>query len=228
MLYSGEVYTHLRSCDIRPKNIITIMGPSKTESLSGFRLGVAFGSPKLIDRMESLQAIVSLRAAGYNQAVLDTWLQEPLGWMENRIQEHELTLLVLVKQLYIIIFYLLVMKNLIKINNINDIEFNFLCKLTKKNSIEIKKSKNININIDKKINKISIINSSNIIISIIKVINSIEVENSDDIVLNLKKNCIIPLLHLYKSTITINIYENDIDNINIINEESKILLNVIN
>ena len=90
MLYSGEVYTHLRSCNIRPENLITIMGPSKTESLSGFRLGVAFGSPKLIDRMESLQAIVSLRAAGYNQAVLDTWFQEPLGWMENRIREHEL------------------------------------------------------------------------------------------------------------------------------------------
>jgi aspartate/methionine/tyrosine aminotransferase len=90
MLYSGEVYTHLRSCDVQPKNLITIMGPSKTESLSGFRLGVAFGTPKLIERMESLQAIVSLRAAGYNQAVLDTWFQEPLGWMENRIREHEL------------------------------------------------------------------------------------------------------------------------------------------
>lgn len=120
------------------------------------------------------------------------------------------------------------MKNLIKINNINDIEFNFSNKLTKKNSIEIKKSKNININIDNKINKISIINSSNIIISIIKLINCIEIENSDDIVLNFKKNSIIPLLHLYKSTITINIYENDIDNISIINEKSKILLNVIN
>ncbi len=89
MLYSGEVYTHLRSCEVQPQNLITIMGPSKTESLSGFRLGVAFGTAKLIKRMESLQAIVSLRAAGYNQAVLDTWFQEPLGWMENRIREHE-------------------------------------------------------------------------------------------------------------------------------------------
>ena len=89
MLYSGEVYTHLRSCDVQPENLITIMGPSKTESLSGFRLGVAFGTPKLIKRMECLQAIVSLRAAGYNQAALDTWFQEPLGWMENRIQKHE-------------------------------------------------------------------------------------------------------------------------------------------
>ena len=89
MLYSGEIYTHLRSCDIQPKNLITIMGPSKTESLSGFRLGVAFGTSKLIERMECLQAIVSLRAAGYNQAALDTWFQEPLGWMESRIKEHE-------------------------------------------------------------------------------------------------------------------------------------------
>ncbi|WP_417857809.1 pyridoxal phosphate-dependent aminotransferase [Xanthomarina gelatinilytica] len=89
MLYSGENYTHLRSCSTQPKNIITIMGPSKTESLSGFRLGVGFGTSKLIERMERLQAIVSLRAPGYNQAALNTWFQEPLGWMENRIQKHE-------------------------------------------------------------------------------------------------------------------------------------------
>jgi len=89
MLYSGEVYTHLRVCDIQPENIITIMGPSKTESLSGFRLGTAFGTARLIERMERLQAIVTLRAAGYNQAVLDTWFQEPAGWMEKRIREHE-------------------------------------------------------------------------------------------------------------------------------------------
>jgi aspartate/methionine/tyrosine aminotransferase len=89
LLYSGEVYTHLRACDTQPENLITIIGPSKTESLSGFRLGTAFGTSRLIDRMERLQAIVSLRAAGYNQAVLDTWFLEPSGWMEKRIREHE-------------------------------------------------------------------------------------------------------------------------------------------
>jgi len=89
MLYSGERYIHLRSLDRLPENIITIMGPSKTESLSGFRLGVAFGTSKLIERMERLQAIVSLRAAGYSQAALVTWFQEPAGWLENRITEHE-------------------------------------------------------------------------------------------------------------------------------------------
>lgn len=89
MLYRGEVYTHLRACDRLPENLLTIMGPSKTESLSGFRLGVAFGTARLIDRMERLQAIVSLRAAGYNQAALHSWFQEPAGWMEKRIRAHE-------------------------------------------------------------------------------------------------------------------------------------------
>jgi len=89
MLYSGEEYTHLCSCNVVPEKLITIIGPSKTESLSGFRLGVAFGTPELIDRMERLQAIVSLRAAGYNQSVLKTWFHEPVGWLENRIREHE-------------------------------------------------------------------------------------------------------------------------------------------
>jgi len=89
LLYSGETYAHLRACKIVPENMITIMGPSKTESLSGFRLGVAFGTASIIERMEKLQAIVSLRAAGYNQAVLECWLQEPKGWMEERIKAHE-------------------------------------------------------------------------------------------------------------------------------------------
>ena len=89
LLYSGETYAHLRACASRPENLITIMGPSKMESLSGFRLGVAFGSASLIERMEKLQAIVSLRAGGYNQAALNTWFQEPDGWMADRIAKHQ-------------------------------------------------------------------------------------------------------------------------------------------
>ncbi|MFP7570099.1 pyridoxal phosphate-dependent aminotransferase [Marivita sp. S2033] len=89
LLYDGEPYTHLRACGTRPDNLITIMGPSKTESLSGFRLGVAFGAAHLIERMEKLQAIVSLRAAGYSQAALTTWFAEPDGWLADRIAQHQ-------------------------------------------------------------------------------------------------------------------------------------------
>lgn len=89
LLYGGKTYTHLCAMDIAADNVLTIMGPSKLESLSGFRLGVGFGSPQIIDRMEKLQAIVSLRAAGYSQAVLKTWFAEPQGWLDERIALHK-------------------------------------------------------------------------------------------------------------------------------------------
>lgn len=94
-LYSRQIfdhrsYTHLRGLDLMdPQNLITIMGPSKTESISGFRLGAAFGSPSMVLRMEKLQAIVSLRAAGYCQAVLPVWFSEPAGWIEERVAKHQ-------------------------------------------------------------------------------------------------------------------------------------------
>lgn len=89
LLYSGTSYVHLRAAGIGSDNVISVMGPSKTESLSGYRLGVAFGARRLIDRMEKLQAIVSLRAPGYCQAVLRTWFDEPQGWMQQRIKQHQ-------------------------------------------------------------------------------------------------------------------------------------------
>lgn len=89
-LFDERTYTHLASLEIIPKeNIVTIIGPSKTESLSGFRLGVAYGSKAIIDRMEQLQAIVSLRAGGYSQIVLKNWFSEPPGWMAERIKAHQ-------------------------------------------------------------------------------------------------------------------------------------------
>ena len=89
LLYEGKDYTHLRATGIDPEQVVTIMGPSKTESLSGYRLGAAFGSARIIERMEKLQAIVSLRAPGYSQAVLNTWFAEPAGWMDERIELHQ-------------------------------------------------------------------------------------------------------------------------------------------
>jgi len=94
-LYSRQIfdhadYTHLRALNlVNPDNMLTIIGPSKTESLSGFRLGAAFGSAAIIDRMEKLQAIVSLRAAGYCQANFRNWFSEPDGWLSERVQQHQ-------------------------------------------------------------------------------------------------------------------------------------------
>ena len=88
-VYTGVDYTHLCAQKEIPENLITIIGPSKTESLSGYRLGVAFGTAEIIERMEKLQAIMALRCSGYNQAVLKTWFNEPEGWMAQRVAAHQ-------------------------------------------------------------------------------------------------------------------------------------------
>lgn len=88
-VYPGIPYTHLCAQKDIPENLITIIGPSKTESLSGYRLGVAFGTAEIIERMEKLQAIMALRCSGYNQAVFKTWFHEPEGWLEARIIDHQ-------------------------------------------------------------------------------------------------------------------------------------------
>ena len=88
-VYPGTAYTHLRAQKEVPDNLITILGPSKTESLSGFRLGAAFGTAAAVERMEKLQAIMALRCSGYNQAVFKTWFSEPEGFMEARVRAHQ-------------------------------------------------------------------------------------------------------------------------------------------
>ncbi|MEO5826127.1 MAG: pyridoxal phosphate-dependent aminotransferase [Gemmatimonadales bacterium] len=89
LVYSGHSYTHLCASKIAADQVLTIMGPSKTESLSGYRIGAAFGASYLVDRAEMLQAIVSLRAPGYSQGVLRTWFDEPEGWLAERTMRHQ-------------------------------------------------------------------------------------------------------------------------------------------
>ncbi len=53
------------------------------------RLGAAFGTAAIIERMEKLQAIMALRCSGYNQAVFKTWFNEPDGWLADRVAHHK-------------------------------------------------------------------------------------------------------------------------------------------
>ena len=68
---------------------ITLLGPSKTESMSGYRVGVAVASTPIINSMETLQSMTSLRAAGYSQHALSGWLDEEPGWLEERTELHQ-------------------------------------------------------------------------------------------------------------------------------------------
>ena len=53
---------------------VTLVGPSKTESMSGYRVGAAVGPPDVVDAMEQVISLTSLRTSGYAQHVLRHWM----------------------------------------------------------------------------------------------------------------------------------------------------------
>ena len=66
---------------------VTLLGPSKTESLSGYRLGVVVAPADLIDRMENIQAITTLRALACSQSLLVSWLRDNRQWLAERLED---------------------------------------------------------------------------------------------------------------------------------------------
>jgi aspartate/methionine/tyrosine aminotransferase len=80
-------YTHLASLPGMRERTITLLGPSKTESLSGYRLGVVVAPDWVVAGIENIQSITSLRAPAYAQHVLSQWLDADRQWLTHRIEE---------------------------------------------------------------------------------------------------------------------------------------------
>jgi aspartate/methionine/tyrosine aminotransferase len=89
LIYDNRKYTHFSALPGMKDQSITLLGPSKTESMSGYRVGVAVASTPIINSMETLQSMTSLRAAGYSQHALSGWLDEEPGWLEERTELHQ-------------------------------------------------------------------------------------------------------------------------------------------
>lgn len=89
LVYGGESFTHLANLPGMRERTITTLGPSKTESLSGYRLGIAVAPQRLIDDMEDVQSVTALRAPAYAQHVLTHWLAEDREYVAQRITEYQ-------------------------------------------------------------------------------------------------------------------------------------------
>ncbi len=89
LIYDGRAYTHLASLPGMSEQSITLMGPSKTESMSGYRVGIAVGPAPIINSMETILSMTALRTAGYSQHVLSGWLDEEPGWLDERTVLHQ-------------------------------------------------------------------------------------------------------------------------------------------
>src|SRR3546814_4837920 len=68
---------------------VTLLGPSKTESRSGYRLGVAVCPATVIDRMEDIQSVAALRAPAYAQRTLVHWLADDLDLVAERVKQYQ-------------------------------------------------------------------------------------------------------------------------------------------
>jgi aspartate/methionine/tyrosine aminotransferase len=88
-LFTGAGFTHLGALPGMGERTVTLVGPSKTESMSGFRVGVAVGPAAVIDAMERVLAMASLRTTAYAQQALRHWLDADGGWIAERVHEHQ-------------------------------------------------------------------------------------------------------------------------------------------
>ncbi|WP_205042097.1 pyridoxal phosphate-dependent aminotransferase [Rhodoligotrophos defluvii] len=89
LVYGDTKFHHLAAIEGMAERTVTLLGPSKTESLSGYRLGVALAPSGLIERMEDVLSVSALRAPAYAQHVLKRWLADDQDYVAKRIGEYE-------------------------------------------------------------------------------------------------------------------------------------------
>lgn len=86
LLHDDCDFPHLVAQPGMAQRTITLLGPSKTESLSGYRLGVVVAPAAVIARIENVLSITALRAPAYAQHVLLPWLRKDHAWLATRLK----------------------------------------------------------------------------------------------------------------------------------------------
>jgi len=89
LLYDGRTIDHLLTFDGMRERCITLLGPSKTESMSGYRVGAAVGPPAVVEAMEDLLSISALRAPAYAQRAMSSWLRADQAFVVERVREYQ-------------------------------------------------------------------------------------------------------------------------------------------
>ncbi|KWX01610.1 aspartate aminotransferase [Carbonactinospora thermoautotrophica] len=87
LVYDTTAYTHLRSLPGMADRCVTLLGPSKTESLSGYRIGVAIAPQPVAAGIEDVLSTMALRAPAYAQHLLTRWLVDDHAWVAARVEE---------------------------------------------------------------------------------------------------------------------------------------------
>jgi aspartate/methionine/tyrosine aminotransferase len=89
LVYDRRRFVHLIAAENLKEQCVTVLGPSKTESMSGYRVGVAVGPAWLVDGMEDVLSVMAVRAPAYAQHTLRRWLAEDRTFVDRRVQEYQ-------------------------------------------------------------------------------------------------------------------------------------------
>jgi aspartate/methionine/tyrosine aminotransferase len=85
LVYDETPFTHLAGEPGMDTLAVTLLGGSKTESLTGYRIGAVVASAEIIDAVEQVVAFSALRAPAYSQHVLSGWLREDQDFVRERV-----------------------------------------------------------------------------------------------------------------------------------------------
>lgn len=89
LVFEGHEFVHLGSLPGMAERSVTLVGPSKTESMSGYRVGAAVGPADVVEAMEQVVSLASLRTAGYAQHALRHWMDGDGDWLAERTRAHQ-------------------------------------------------------------------------------------------------------------------------------------------
>jgi aspartate/methionine/tyrosine aminotransferase len=87
LVYDDGPFPHLAAMAGMRDRCVTLLGPSKTESMSGYRIGVTVGPADVLEAIESVVSATSLRAPAYAQQLLSRWWVDDLDFVAARVAE---------------------------------------------------------------------------------------------------------------------------------------------
>ena len=87
LVYDEAPFTHLAAEPEMDTRTVTLLGGSKTESLTGYRVGAVVADAEIIDAVEQVIAFSALRAPAYSQHVLTGWLHEDDDFVRERVRQ---------------------------------------------------------------------------------------------------------------------------------------------
>lgn len=87
LVYDRGTYEHLIALPGMAGRCITTLGPSKTESMSGYRIGCLIGPKDVVAAVSDVLDVTAIRAPAYAQHALTGWLSNDADWVDQRVDE---------------------------------------------------------------------------------------------------------------------------------------------